>query len=130
MAAVVSTPTLAWVAAILGSLTGVNQSSSLYVTVNITGAWEIQIPIQARYSAISADPTVAVYASSDGGANYDTTPMTGMSIVRVAVATANLRTASLRLPTGQYLIQLIASGPNSQSFAVLTGMVVTAINNL
>lgn len=125
MATVVSVPVATWVAS-LQALTGVQYSASLYFSVNVTAGWEIQIPVQVRFSLVSADPIINVYPSSDGGANYDTTPMTSFSVTRLASAT---RMASIRLPTGQYLLQYQHSGSNSGSVAVLTAMVITAVNN-
>lgn len=123
----VSTPVLAWIASLLGSATGVNQSSSLTATVNITGAWEIQVPIKIQYSAVSADATVSAYPSNDGGANYDSNPAYSISLVRATGAT---KQASIRLPAGQWALQLLNSGPNSATFQVLTAQVVTAVNNV
>lgn len=122
-----SVPVATWVATLLTLANGgVTNSGSLTVTVNVTAGWEIQIPIQCRFSLVSADPVIYIYPSMDGGATYDTTPMTAFAIARIASATAQ---ASIRLSTGQYALQLVASGSNSQSFAVLTQMVITAINN-
>ena len=127
MATVVSTPVVAWVASILTS-TGVNQSSSLTVTVNITSAWEVLLPVRVQFSNVSADPIISVYPSNDGGTTYDTTAFTTFSVSRISGGGAGQ--ASLRLPTGQYVIQLLNSGPNSASFIVGTQMVMTAVNNV
>lgn len=123
----VSTPVLAWIASLLGSATGVNQSSSLTATVNITSAWEVQVPIKIQYSAVSADATVSAYPSNDGGANYDSNPAYSISLIRATGAT---KQASIRLPAGQWALQLLNSGPNSATFQVLTAQVVTAVNNV
>lgn len=125
--ATVSTPVAAWVATLL-ALTGTSQSSNIYVSVSITGGWEIQIPVQVRMSAVSADPVVSILASMDGGANYDTTPLTSFSISRISGG--GTVQGSVRLSTGQYLLQMTSSGPNSQSIAVLTQLVITAISNV
>lgn len=130
MAAVVSTPVYAWVAALLTG-GGVAQSSSLTVTVNLTSGWEIQVPVGFLPTTISADPTVNVYASSapgsGGGANFDTVAFASFSITRVA----NTQTqASIRLPAGVYVLQLLNSGPNTATFYVQTQQILTAINNL
>lgn len=124
--ATVTTPTLAWTASVLAALTGVNQSASLTVTVNITQGWEIQIPVNAQFSNVSADPVINAYPSNNGGATYDSNPAFSISIARAAGAQ---RQTSIRLPVGQYAIQILNSGPNSASFQVLTAMVVTAIVN-
>jgi hypothetical protein len=125
--ATVSTPVSAWVAALLTS-TGVNISSSLYVSVSITAGWEIQLPIQVQVSSVSADPIVNIYPSMDGGANYDTQPMTSFALARNTAA-PRITKGSIRLSTGQYLIQMLASGYDSQSFAVNTAVVITSILN-
>ncbi len=122
----VSNPVIAWTAS-LQALTGIQYSASLYFSVNITAGWELQVPVQVRFSLASADPIVNVYPSNDGGANYETQAMVSFSIARLNSAT---RLGSVRLPTGQYLMQVQHSGPNSASVAVLTAMVVTGINNV
>jgi hypothetical protein len=125
----VSTPVSTWVASLL-TLTGVNQSSSLTVTVHVTAGWEVQIPIQFSHNAtVSADPVCSVYASMDGGANYDSNPFTVFVLPRTAGG-GGMRQTSIRLSTGQYCLQLLNSGPNSQLFAVLTQLVITAIQNV
>lgn len=121
----VSTPVSAWVASILTS-TGTAQSSSIYVTVNLTGGWEVQVPIRIQNSSVSADHVVNVYALMDGaaGGNYDQTPFTSISVARLA---SGVSQASVRLTTGQYLIQVLVAGPSSQSVAVLTQLVLSSI---
>lgn len=110
-------PFSTWVASIL-TATGVNVSSSLYVTVNITAGIEVYVPVQVQVSAVSADPVVEVMSTMDGGANFETVPLVSFGIPRVSGG--GLSKSSVRLSTGQYLLRLLASGPNSQSFAVLT----------
>lgn len=122
----VSNPVLAWQASLLGS-TGVGISSSLTVTVNITGNWEIQVPVQIQFSNVSADAVINAYPSNDGGATYDSNPAFSISIARAAGAS---RRTSIRLPVGQYALQLLNSGPSSASFQVLTAMIVTSISNV
>lgn len=126
MPTVVSTPFVTWTAS-LQALTGIQYSASLYFSVNITAGWEVQIPVQVRFSLVSADPVVNVYPSSDGGANYDSVPAASYNIARLASTT---RQASIRIPTGQYLIQVQHSGSNSASVGLLTGMIITAVNNV
>jgi len=120
-----SIPVSAWVATIMDG-TAVNQSASLTITVNITAGWEVQLPIKVRFSNVSADPLIAIYPSMDGGTNYDTTAMSTFSVSRVAAGTGQ---ASIRLSTGQYVIQLLNSGPNTATFIVPTQLVITAVNN-
>lgn len=124
--ATVSTPQVAWVASLL-TATGTAQSSYIYVSISMTGGWEFQVPVQVQLSSVSADPVVSVWPTMDGGANYDTTAFTSFSIARTTGATVR---ASIRLSTGQYLLGILNSGPNSSSIAVLTQLIVTAINNV
>ena len=126
--ATVSTPVSAWVASILTLANGgVNQSASITATVNITAGWEIQLPVQCRFSNVSADPIISIFPSMDGGTTYDTTAMTSFSVARIASATGQ---ASIRLSTGQYAVQMLNSGPNSASMAILTQLIVTSIQNV
>lgn len=122
----VSTPVLGYVASLISAATGVNQSSSLTTTVNITGNWEIQVPVAIQFSNVSADAVINAYPSNNGGATYDSNPAFSISIARAAGA---IRQTSIRLPVGQWALQLLNSGPNSATFQVLTAMVVTAILN-
>ena len=125
--ATVSTPVMAWVASIMTG-TGANQSSNVTATIQITAGWEFQLPVQCQFSAVSADPVILIYPSMDGGTTYDTTAMTSFSIARISGG--GLGQASIRLSTGQYAIQMQTSGPNSQTFKILTAAVVTAISNV
>lgn len=128
MATVVSTPVLAYSAAILALASGgVAQSSTIMVTINNTANWEVRVPIQIRYSNVSADALINVYPSRDGGATFDTDPMTSWSIPRTQ---GTSRQVSVALPTGQYQLALINSGPNSASFAVNTLEYLTAVINV
>lgn len=126
--ATVSNPVSAWVASIL-TATGLAQSTSLYVTVNLTSGWEVQVPVRIVNSTVSADHVVNIYALMDGTAagNYDQTPFTSFSVARLASATSQ---ASIRLSTGQYLMQVLVAGPSSQVVSVLTQLVITSINNV
>lgn len=124
--AVISTPLIAWVAS-LQALTGIQYSASLYFSVNLTAGFEITLPIQVRFSLVSADPIVNVYRSLDGGANYDVNPFLSFAIQRLASRTVQ---QSIAIPTGQYLLQVQHSGSNSASVGILTGAVITAINNV
>ena len=126
--ATISTPVLAYVATILALASGgVAQSTTILATVNFNTAWEGQIPIQIRYSNVSADAVIFVYPSNDGGVTFDTDPMTSFSIPR---AQGTTRQVSVRLPTGQYQLALLNSGPDSASFAVLTQQLLSAVVNV
>ena len=128
MPTTVSTPVLAYSAALLALASGgVAQSSTILVSINNTGGWEVRIPVQVRYSNVSADATIYIYPSRDGGATYDTDPMTAWSIPR---AQGTTRQVSASFPTGQYLIAIVNSGPNSASFAVNTLEYITAVQNV
>lgn len=120
-----STPISTYIATIMAA-SGVAQSSSITASFNLASAYEIQVPVRCQFSNVSADPVINVYASMDGGTNYDTTPLQSFSIARIASGTAQ---ASIRLGTGQYVLQMLNSGPNSALFSILTCEVITAINN-
>lgn len=125
----VVTPQLAWIASLLPA-TATATSGSLTVTVNITAGWEVNLPVQISFkSGVSADAVINAYPSSDGGTTYDNNPAFSMSIGRGTVS-STVRQTSIRLPVGQYALQILNSGPSSGSAAILTGMVVTAINNV
>jgi len=125
--ATTSTPVLAWTASLIGSSTGANQSASLTTTVNITQGWEIQIPVKVQFSNVSADAVINAYPSNDGGNAFDGNPAFSISVARVSGGGATQ--TSIRLPVGQYALQLLNSGPSSATFQVLTQMVITAIVN-
>lgn len=125
--ATVSTPVLGWTASLISAATGTNQSSSLTTTVSITNNWEVQIPVKVQFSNVSADAVINAYPSNDGGAAYDSNPAFSISIARVSGG--GVAQTSVRLPVGQYALQLLNSGPSSATFQVLTQMVVTAILN-
>lgn len=125
--ATVSTPVSAWVATLVAG-TSVSANGNITVSMNITGAWEIQFPIRIAFSRTSADPAVQIYRSMDGGVTYDSTPMAGFSIARVAQGVAQ---ASMQLSTGQYLLRVdaLVSGGDAISVALLTQLIITAIQN-
>lgn len=125
--ATVSNPVLAWTASLIGTATGANQSTSLTTTVNITQGWEIQIPVKVQFSNVSADAVINAYPTNDGGATFDSNPAFSISVARASGGGA--RQTSIRLPVGQYALQLLNSGPSSSTFQVLTQMIVTAILN-
>lgn len=126
--ATVSTPVLAWTASLVAAATGANQSTSLTTTVNITNNWEVQVPIKIQFSNVSADAVINAYPSNDGGAAFDSNPAFSISVARATGG--GLRQTSIRLPVGQYALQLLNSGPSSATFQVLTAMVVTSIQNV
>ena len=121
-------PIGSWQSTIMSS-TGQNQSSSMTVTVNITQGWEIQIPFVVQYSNVSADAYINVFPSMDGGATYDNTPLLSFSLPSVSLPSNRKVQSSIRLTTGQYAIQIVSSGPNSQSFQVNTQFVINTVFN-
>lgn len=122
----VATPQLAWVASIM-TAAATSQSGSLTATVNITQGWEINVPVQVTWkSGVSADAIVNAFPSSDGGATYDVNPSYSVSIARGTTSSVT-RSTSLRLPTGQWALQILNSGPSTGSAAVLTVVVLTGI---
>jgi hypothetical protein len=104
--------------------TRLGPGQSATATVFITAGWEMQLPVWVRFSRVSGDPQIFVYPSSDGGATFDSVPMTSFSITRVATGTAQ---ASARIPTGIYAIQVQMSGGETATFQILTAMIITAI---
>ena len=126
MATVVSTPVLAYAASIVTGQ-GVKYSTSFTSTLNLTGAWEIQVPVWAKFSAVSVDCAVNFYPSNDGGVTFDTTPMFSVSIPRVQAGNS---VASIRIPTGMYAVQIANNAHQSASFQILTQQILTAINNV
>lgn len=124
----VAIPQLAWLSALLAT-TATSQSGSLTVTVNITQGWEINIPVQMSWkSGVSADGVINAFPSSDGGNTYDTAPQFSVNIPRGTVSSV-ISQASIRIPTGQWALQIINSGPSTGSAAVVTALIVTAILN-
>lgn len=131
MATVVSTPVVAYVATLMAS-TSITQSTSLTATCNNTATWEMLLPITYSHAAsYSADPVVNVYASSDGGASYDTTPFISVALPRLSISGANaFGRQSIVLPTGIWCVQMLLSGPNTGAFGIPTAQIVTAYNNV
>lgn len=124
----VATPQIAYVAALLAAA-ATTQSGSLTVTVNISNAWEVNIPVQMSWkSGVSADGVINAYPSSDGGNTYDSNPQFSLPIGRGSTS-STIRSASIRLPTGIWALQILNSGPSTGSAAVITGQVITAILN-
>lgn len=119
---------MAWQAALMAT-TATTQSGSLTVTVNITNNWEINVPVQISWkSGVSADAVINAYPSSDGGVTYDVNPAFSISIARGTVSSVTRQT-SIRLPTGQWALQILNSGPSTGSAAVITAAIITAIQN-
>lgn len=119
---------MAWIASLL-TTTATTVSGSLTVTVNITQGWEVRIPVQMTWkSGVSADGVINAYPSNDGGANYDVNPAFSISIARGTTSSV-IRSTSIILPTGQWALQVLNSGPSTGSAAILTGVVITAILN-
>jgi hypothetical protein len=124
----VSTPQLAWIASLMAT-TATTQSGSLTATVNITQGWEIQVPVQLTWkSGVSADGVINAYPSNDGGVTYDNNPAFSISIARATGSVT--KQTSIRLPVGQWALQVLNSGPSTGSAAINTAMVVTAILNM
>lgn len=127
MTTTVSTPVSAWVASLMAG-NSVSANGSITATIQCTGGWEIQIPIRMAFSRVSSDPVVNVFATMDGGVNYDNVPMASFAITRVANGVAQ---ASLRLPTGQYALQIqVLTSSDNATVAILTQLLITAINNV
>jgi hypothetical protein len=124
MATTVYTPVLTWVAALLTGVAN-GPSGNVTLTLHVTGGWEIQIPIKVQFgSQVSNDPVVQFYASSDGGANYDSQPMAAFALANTA---SGYQQGSVRLPTGQYAIRVSTSGGNTVTVFALTAQLLTAL---
>ena len=104
-----------------GAATG---NSALTATIVATDAWEVAVPFAFRFGAnVSLDPTISLYPSYDGGANFDVIPLVSFSLARLASA---LVRGSVRVPGGIYAVQMRNSGP-SGTFCVFTQEEVTAV---
>lgn len=125
MPTVVSTPVVTYVAAIMTGQ-GVKYSTSITATVSFAG-WEAKVAIWSRFSAVSQDAVVNFYPSPDNGLTYDTAPMYSVSVPRVLASTSQ---ASIRIPAGQYAIEIKNNAHQSASFAIQTVELLTAIQNV
>lgn len=126
MPTVVSTPVKAWLAT-LNAGGFISHGQALTVTVNITGAWEIQIPIGVRYGAnVSLAALIGIYPSSDGGANFDSVALQSFAIPTLA---SGRQVLSVRLTTGQYVVTVTMSSPSGTVF-VLTQEAITGVINV
>lgn len=130
MATVVSQPVKAYVATLNagGFIShGIGAGRGLTVTVNITGQWEIEVPVGTTYgSNVSLGTLVNVITTDDGGATFNSVPLTSF-VIPTAASTKQI--LPIRLSTGMYLLQMIASSP-STTFYVFTQEAITAINNV
>ena len=129
----VATPVQVLVAALMGPTgSAVGQSAHMSVAFQITGQWQIEWAIKAHQpntTALSSGPEIRVYKSYDGGSTYSTVPLPTYSITR---RTAGIDIMGLGpLTTGQYVIQLTSGYgcASTWSFAVMTGVAITAIIN-
>lgn len=129
MPTVVSTPVMVWQSSLF-TATGMNQSiNSNTVALNLTGAWEATIQVQAQMSNVSNDPVVHVYATQDGGATYDLQPMMSIAIP-MQTAGSRLGRVSAKVPQGQYILQIVSSGPQSQTITIPTYTLITSVINV
>ena len=119
-------PKLAWIATIMAG-SAVAQSVSLTATINITQEYQVRFPVAVHFLSVSADPVIKIYPSSDGGNTFDTDAMTAFSVTRVVGGKGQ---KSITLSTGQYAIQLQASGPNTQTIQLLTQQILTAYESV
>lgn len=120
----VATPVKTWVATVNAGAF-MSHGQTFTALVNLTQAWEIQVPVGVRYgSNVSLATAIYVLPTSDGGNNYDSEPLVAFSVPTTASAR---KTESVRLTTGMYSIVMIASSP-SVTFFLLTQEVVTAFN--
>ena len=122
--ATVATPIICYVTTALSSI-ALNQSSNATVTCDFRTCIEAGVPFTFGCTTVSADPTVDVYRSVDGTAGgFDSIPFDSFSIARTANANVKM---SRTYPHGLYAFKFTSSGPNTQTFAILTQEVVTGI---
>ena len=127
--ATVSNPIMVWQAT-LRAATGMAQSiNSVTVALNNTGGWEVIIQGQIQYSNVSNDAVINVYQSLDGGANYDLQPMMSIAIPMQTAGT-RIGRVSARIPQGQYILQIVNSGPNSATITIPTYVIITSVINV
>lgn len=117
---------LAYVATILAG-TGANQSTDLTATINVTAEFKARVPFQVEFANVSADPIVKVFRSTDGGNNFDTDALTSFAIGRVAGGTGR---RSFTFNQGMYAVQMTTSGPQTQTFQILTQEILTAYHSV
>ena len=129
MPTVVSTPVMVSQAALFAA-TGMAQSiNSNTVAIDARGAWEVIVQGQIQYSDVSNDAVIHVYQSLDGGANYDLQSMMSIAIPMQTVA-PRIGRVSARIPQGQYILQIVNSGPNSATITLPTYVVISAVQNV
>jgi len=117
-------PVLAYVATILAG-SSVAQSSFATVTLNFPNAWEIRVPFRVQQSQVSNDPMVFFYRSYDGGSNFESQPTITMAIPNTA---SGFTVKGISVPGGIYAVKIGTSGPSTQTYAVQTIEVVTAVS--
>jgi hypothetical protein len=129
--ATAATPVITWAATIQAGV-AIGQSGSFTFTVNLTQAWQYKIPIQIFFPTnVSAGPQINVYRSTDGGVSYDSVPLQPLGLPRQSGTSQRI---SLKLETGQYVVQvLVGGGPGTGaqtwSVNVNTQELITAILN-
>lgn len=119
----VSTLAKAFVATLQAGVS-VAQGGASTATAVISGL-ERRIPFLIQFSQASADPFVEVYRAEDGGTNYDTLPLTSVSISRNPGGPGQ---SSVGLPMGVYALVFrnYISGVSTATFQVLTAEEITA----
>ena len=119
---------MTWQAALFAA-TGMAQSiNSNTVALNNTGGWEARIQAQIQYSNVSNDAVINVYQSLDGGASYDLQPLFSIAIPMQTVA-PRIGRVSFAIPQGQYILQIVNSGPNSATITIPTYTLIANVNN-
>ena len=108
--------------------TALPQSATLTVGFSHAG-FEAVVEFQGgqpNTTNISAGWEAYAYASTDGGATYETVATTSFAIVR-SPNTVDRKT--MRLPPGQWLLRIISGGnvAMTYSFIIGTQLIVTAV---
>lgn len=125
MATVVTTPVFGYTAGF--SAQTMQQSTSVTATICCTGGFETLVGFLIKMSNVSADQVIKVYASNDGGTNFETNPSNQFTVPRAANAVVR---GTFRLPGGIWAIQFLNSGPNSGTFQIVTQQVLSAYQNV
>ena len=119
-----SIPIVGWVQTLL-TANNIKYSTGITCTI-VNTYWEMQVPVWCKFSAASADPIISFYPSSNNGANYDTSPAYSFAI---PFSNNAIVQASIRIPTGFYMVQLFNASHNTATFQIPTAQVIQAVNN-
>jgi len=113
-----SNPVQAFVTTYNASLAG-GVSAELTFSFAITQEFEAFIPIEVHVSAnLSYGAEVRWFQSGDGGASWETVGAIGTVFDILGGAAEHTKRQGFKLPTGQYLIQVITGGGTDATYTV------------